>query len=166
MKRLWLRSLAIALLSSLALVVTACGGGDTAVSKEIELPHGMLTEAPPDLSKRPNGLACDFLKLIKKGKYAKAYGYLGVDAQNNISKDSFVKGLTEYMKTASTKKAFQAREVTSERIVGNVGIVKVTDSESSKSKAWTWEFESTYGGWKIRSLDLPPVARYQKAESY
>ncbi|MBQ7568575.1 hypothetical protein IJT17_07205 [bacterium] len=136
------------------------------MQKEDELPEGMLKEAPPDLAKRPDGLACDFLDYIKAGKYSKAYDFLGAEAQGEISREAFVNGLTKYMAAASTKNSYMVREVSSERVVGKTGVVKVTDRNSPKSKPWTWEFEENYAGWKIRSLDLPPLMRYKERFSY
>ena len=165
MKRLFFnRSLALLCLLALVFLNSACHKVE--VQKEDEIPDGMLREGPPDLSKRPDGLANEFLKCIKEGKFAKAYGYFGPEVRGEITKERFVHEMNKYMATASTKQSYMVRSISSERVVRKTGVVKVSDRTSPKSRPWTWEFQEEYDGWKIRSLDLPPLLRYKERFSY
>ena len=159
------RSLVVGLMAAVLLFASGCSPV-TIDTKGEELPEGMLTEKAPDLSNRPDGLAKDFLKCIQKGQYAKAYDYFGAEARGQISRDSFVSTMSNYLATASTKQSYMSRSVRSERIVSKTGVVEVVDRNSPNSKVWVWEFENNYEGWKIRSLDLPPVMRYKERYSY
>ncbi len=116
---------------------------------------------PPKLEKRPDGIARRFLSEIKSGKYEKAYTVLDVDCQLRIPKYEFSEGLKSALKIPSTKKAYENREVIQERIQGSKAMVLVGDIKVPSAKPWVWEFTKTPAGWKIKSLDLPPVCIYR-----
>ena len=165
-KRLYIvRSLAFVCLIALMFLASACGKEEVKPQEE-ELPEGMLKEAAPDLSKRPDGLANECLKCIKRGQYAKAYSFFGPEITNSMSQETFVANLNKYMATASTRQAYMVRELDSERVVGKTGVVRLVDRTSPNSKPWVWEFQEEYDGWKIRSLDLPPMMRYKERFTY
>lgn len=161
----YMRSLFVGLITSAMLLTSGCSKIEID-NKGEDLPEGMLTEKAPDLSNRPDGLAEEFLQAIQDENYSKAYDFLGMDAQNEISRDSFVSGMQNYMATASTKQSYMSRAVKSERVVGKTGMVEVADRNSPSSKVWVWEFQENYAGWKIRSLDLPPLLRYKERYTY
>ena len=163
-KNLGWRSLALFSMLSLSLLASGCGKIESSVADEV--PNGMLSESAPNLSKRPYGLACDFLRLINEGKFDKAYNYFGSEVRADISKDVFISRMQSYMQTASTKQSFASRRVMSERVIKKTSYVLVGDTKSQNSKQWVWEFEDSYEGWKIRSLDLPPVAIHKERYAY
>lgn len=149
----------VLLLGALAFLTLACGGkGDVSTS---ESPDSV---PPPSLNVRPDGLAREFLDLVRAGKYAKAYTYFSVDLRINVTENAFTSGLTNAMKVASTRKSLANRGVISERIVNNRAIVEVGDLKYTTAKTWKWEFEKTDSGWKILSLDLPPITSYKTTD--
>ena len=121
---------------------------------------------PPKLDKRPDGIAKRFLSEIKEGKFEKAYTALDVDCQLRTPKYEFAEGLKSALRIPSTKKAYERREVIQERVQGNKAVVLVGDVNDSAVKPWVWEFAKTPAGWKIKSLDLPPVCIYRPSEEY
>ncbi|MDO5297588.1 MAG: hypothetical protein Q4F00_13345 [bacterium] len=159
------RSLTLVCLAALMILMSACGTIEVKPQDD-ELPEGMLKEPVPDLSKRPDGLANECLKCLKRGQYDKVYTYFGPEITNSMSQDTFVRGISKYMATASTRQSYMVRELSSERVVGKVGVVRLVDRTSPNSKPWVWEFQEEYDGWKIRSLDLPPMMRYKERFTY
>lgn len=141
----------------LLFLLTACAPGPVLIKEE---PNAAEQAVPvPNLEKRPFGLAEECLKLIKDGQYAKAYEYLSVDGKLSVSKKEFVDGLTACMRTGSTKNTYENMSVSNERFVGGRAVVTLINRKYSQAKPWNWCFENTRGGWKISSLDLPPISR-------
>ncbi len=120
---------------------------------------------PPDISRRPFVIAGEFLDNIKARKYKEAYAALGVDAKMRVNLKGFEEGLERYFAMASTKSVYVTRVVVDERVSGNVAIIKVADAKYPDAPPWIWEFEKTKAGWKIRSLDLPPLFIYKAKQS-
>lgn len=120
---------------------------------------------PPDISRRPFVIAGEFLDNIKARKYKEAYAALGVDAKMRVNLKGFKEGLERYFAMASTKSVYVTRVVVDERVSGNVAIIKVADAKYPDAPPWIWEFEKTKAGWKIRSLDLPPLFIYKAKQS-
>ncbi|MGM9991725.1 MAG: hypothetical protein ACI376_02605 [Candidatus Bruticola sp.] len=116
---------------------------------------------PPDISRRPFVVANEFLNNVKTKNYKKAYAALSVDAKMKVNFKSFSEGLERYFSMASTKSVYMTRSVGDERVSGKVALIKVYDLKYPNAPPWIWEFEQTRGGWKIRSLDLPPLFIYQ-----
>lgn len=116
---------------------------------------------PPDISRRPFAIASEFLDNVKARKYKEAYASLGVDAKMRVNLKGFEEGLERYFSMASTKSVYVTRVVVDERVSGNSAIIKVADTKYPDAPPWIWEFENTRAGWKIRSLDLPPLFIYK-----
>ena len=116
---------------------------------------------PPDISRRPFVIATDFLNNVKAKKYKEAYAALGVDAKMRVNLRGFEEGLERYFSMASTKSVYVTRVVVDERVSGDTAIIKVVDVKYPDAPPWIWEFEKTRAGWKIRSLDLPPLFIYK-----
>ncbi|MGM9999619.1 MAG: hypothetical protein ACI38Q_09580 [Candidatus Bruticola sp.] len=116
---------------------------------------------PPDISRRPFVIANEFLDNVKAKKYKEAYAALSVDAKMKVNLKGFEEGLNRYFSMASTKSVYMTRAVGDERVSGKVAIIKVYDLKYPNAPPWIWEFEHTRGGWKIRSLDLPPLFIYK-----
>lgn len=116
---------------------------------------------PPDISRRPFVIATDFLNNVKNKKYKEAYAALGVDAKMKVNLRGFEEGLERYFSMASTKSVYVTRVVVDERVSGDTAIIKVADVKYPDAPPWIWEFEKTRAGWKIRSLDLPPLYIYK-----
>lgn len=146
----------------LAVSTLACGGSDKGL---VDVP-GPTEIPPPSLDARPDGLARAFLELIVEGRYDKAHDYLSIDGQLENPRSMFIDGLTKALSLKSTKFSYENRAVESERVVGNSALVTVGDTKYPQANKWVWEFEKTTVGWKIRSLDLPPVCRYQAKQEY
>lgn len=120
---------------------------------------------PPDISRRPFVIAGEFLDNVKARKYKEAYATLGVDAKMRVNLKGFEEGMERYYSMASTKSVYVTRVVVDERVSGNSAIIKVADSKYPDAPPWIWEFEKTRAGWKIRSLDLPPLFIYKAKKS-
>lgn len=116
---------------------------------------------PPDISRRPFTIASEFLDNVKAKNYEKAYAALSVDAKMGVTLKNFEEGMERYFSMASTKSVYVTRVVVDERVSGNSAIIQVADSKYPDAPPWIWEFEKTRAGWKIRSLDLPPLFIYK-----
>lgn len=127
--------------------------------------EGAYAEAP-SIKNHPIELAKSFLNDIRSGRFKEAYALLSVDAKINLNYQRFEKELQRYMSAASTKSAYVARTPVDEQITGTTAVVKLEDSQYPTAPLWTWEFENTQAGWKIRSLDLPPLCQYQPKKDY
>ncbi|MBQ7501727.1 hypothetical protein IJT93_03290 [bacterium] len=127
--------------------------------------EGVYAEAP-SIKNHPIELTKSFLNNIRNGKYKEAYGLLSVDAKINLNYQRFEKELTRYMSSASTKSVYVTRVAVNEQITGNTAIVTLEDSKYPTAALWTWEFEKTQAGWRIRSLDLPPLCQYRAKKDY
>lgn len=120
---------------------------------------------PPNISKRPYKMAEEFLVAVKRSEFDKAYTYLGVDAKLGVSPSHFRNSMESYFSMASAKSVYMSRVVLNEQIAGNTALVNVGDSAYPDMPAWIWEFEKTNAGWKIRSMDLPPLFTYKPKKS-
>lgn len=142
----------------------ACSGPGNAPAKDKQEEESLVP--PPDVSKRPFVAADFFLKSVRAQKYKEAYAILGVDAKMGVSLHRFEEGMNSYFSMASTKSSYVTRFVADEQSYGDVSIIKVADSKYPDADPWIWEFEKTRAGWKIRSLDLPPLFVYKAKKKF
>ncbi len=151
----------LALLVPVLCLAAACSTPEVPINQETDEKF----VPPPDISRRPFAIANEFLDNVKAKKYKEAYASLSVDAKMRVNLKGFEEGLERYFSMASTKSVYVTRVVVDERVSGDSAIIKVADTKYPDAPPWIWEFEKTRAGWKIRSLDLPPLFIYKAKEA-
>lgn len=144
----------IPVLLLLLLAPLACGQG---AGRTGPVAPGPTEIPPPPLASRPDGLAREFLDLVRSRHFDQAYGFLGSRVRSQVSQEQFRTTLEEALRTASTRTAYQNRWIQSERIRRGRAYITVTDRQYPETLPWVWVFEREGGAWKLQELHLPPI---------